>query len=188
MAKAKTRGESISIGGRRTKTFQAYVELIDAASWLEGRLWDQLAASDLTINGFRILEMLYRDGPMTTDKIREWKNCSRQGAMHLIRPLEESGWVKIDIVMLPPVPMDEKQLARDKRGKKRRGRKIGQVALTGLGRKFIGRVFPRHAKLVFALMRALDGGEQQSLIDACKKLRAGNPEQFLREYMMDDGE
>lgn len=184
--KGNTRGDSISISSRRRQSFQAYVELMDAADWLAAQLRHQLTAFDLTINGFRILEMLQRDGPMTTDKIREWKKCSRQGAMHLIRPLEEKGWVRSDVVMLAPVEMDEKQLSRDKRGRRRRGRKIGQVTLTASGKKFIGEIFPRHAKLVFAFMRALEGREQQSLILGCRKLMRGNNEKFMREFMLED--
>jgi uncharacterized protein with von Willebrand factor type A (vWA) domain len=56
--------------------------------------------------------------------------------------------------------------------------------LTPEGKEWIAHVFPKHAKVVKAEMRALDGREQQSLARLCQKLRRGNLERFMREIVL----
>lgn len=43
-----------------------------------GSLGAQMATFALTIEEFRLLELLYRKGPATTSAVRERKACSRQ--------------------------------------------------------------------------------------------------------------
>ena len=55
------------------------------------------------------------------------------------------------------------------------------VGLTKTGKRFIADVLPNHTKMVKALMRALDGRDQDTLSRLCRKLRAGNPVRFFAE-------
>jgi hypothetical protein len=57
------------------------------------------------------------------------------------------------------------------------------VSLIQTGEWYIRCVLPRHIKLVKALMRALDGREQISLIRLCRKLRRKNILKFISELM-----
>jgi hypothetical protein len=76
----------------------------------------------------------------------------------------------------------------ERRGKKREGRAIGIIRLTPRGQKFIGTFFPKHAKVVKSLMRALDGKEQVTLSRLLLKLRQGDIVRFVREIRMYDEE
>ena len=56
--------------------------------------------------------------------------------------------------------------------------------LTAQGTKFVGTVFPKHAKVVKSLMRVLDGREQQTLSRLLQKLREGDIVKFVKEIRM----
>jgi hypothetical protein len=62
------------------------------------------------------------------------------------------------------------------------------VSLTQTGEWYIRLVLPRHIKLVKALMRALDGREQISLIRLCRKLRRKNILKFILELTHGDAD
>jgi DNA-binding MarR family transcriptional regulator len=150
------------------------------------QLRNQVESFDLTIDGFRVLEMLRREGPITTEAFCRQRQCRRQSLERLIRPLEERGWVRFEVVSLAPADVAETQLAKRERGKPRRGRRMGQMSLTPSGTKFMRIIFPRHAKLVFAFMRALDLREQETLKRTCRKLREGDVAKLLQEISMED--
>jgi DNA-binding MarR family transcriptional regulator len=62
------------------------------------------------------------------------------------------------------------------------------VQLTAEGRELTERVYLKHAKFVKALMRTLDGREQETLGRLCRKLRSGDLRRFCREMVWDRGE
>jgi hypothetical protein len=64
------------------------------------------------------------------------------------------------------------------------GHAVGILMLTAQGTKFVGTVFPKHAKVVKSLMRVLDGREQQTLSRLLQKLREGDVVKFAREIRM----
>jgi DNA-binding MarR family transcriptional regulator len=74
------------------------------------------------------------------------------------------------------------------RDRKRQGRQIIIWHLTPLGQKFIGAVFPKHAKLVKAFMRVLDAREKDSLRRICHKLRKGDVRKFVEEITLEDAD
>ncbi len=45
--------------------FRAYLDLLDTAEWLRGYMRAPLESFDLTMGGFRLLELLYREGALT---------------------------------------------------------------------------------------------------------------------------
>jgi hypothetical protein len=65
---------------------------------------------------------------------------------------------------------------------------VGVVGLTPRGKHFIGTFFPKHAKVIKSLMRALDGREQVTLIRLLEKLRKGDVVKFVKEIRMYDEE
>jgi hypothetical protein len=68
-----------------------------------------------------------------------------------------------------------------------RGRPVTVIELTEQGEALIANVFQKHAKLVKAQMRVLDGREQQTVSRLCEKLRRGEVMKFVRELMMEEG-
>jgi DNA-binding MarR family transcriptional regulator len=148
----------------------------------------QMAAFGLTTGAFRFLEMLYSEGALAANAVGKRLRTARQNVDRLVRSLEARGWVEKEIAELPPAKIDEKQLAKHKRGLARHGRRVGMIRLTPAGEKFVGEVLPRHMKLVLALMRTLSWREQQTLGSVCRKLREGNAYKMLLELEWEDGE
>jgi DNA-binding MarR family transcriptional regulator len=162
------------------RAWGAYLDLVDTADWIRRELRGPLAAFGLTIEEFRLLVMLYRDGPLTMSMAAERRSRTPQ-AMHLtIVSAEEFGWVQRQIVALKPT-VKSSRVPRAKRGRWRLGRRMGIVRLTAQGEKLIGNVLPKQAKLVKAWMRALDGREQTTLSQLCGKLREGDVVKFYSE-------
>jgi DNA-binding MarR family transcriptional regulator len=166
---------------KTARAFRAYLDLLDTADWIQRRLKGQLESFDLTIGGFRLLELLYREGPMTLPVAAEKRQCNRQNFHLIVKRLEECGWLGREFIMLPPAEKRVSLIPKAQRGQPRRGRRVSALRLTPLGEKLIGRVIPKRAKLVKALMRALDGREQQSLSRMCDKLREGDVVKFVSE-------
>jgi DNA-binding MarR family transcriptional regulator len=168
--------------------FRAYLDLLDTAEWLRGYMRAPLESFDLTMGGFRLLELLYREGPLTMPMIAERRGCRRQSLDAIIAQLEERGWVRRTMVTYPPAEIEKSRLPKSRRRKRREGRRVGVVGLTRLGKKFIGNVLPRHSKLVKSLLRVLDAREKQSLSRICRKLREGDVLKFVSEITHEDVE
>jgi hypothetical protein len=166
---------------KTARSFRAYVELLDAAEYMKAKLRFQLESFDLTMQGFRLLEMLYREGPVTVPDAAEKRGCKRQNMDAIVARLEERGWVERAVVRRPAAEIPEGHLPKVMRGKQREGPRVAMVKLTKLGTKFMGTIFPRHAKTVKAWMRCLDWREQESLSHICAKLREGHFLKFISE-------
>jgi len=170
------------------RAFRAYVDLIDTAEWMKGELRGQLESFDLTMGGFRVLELLYREGPLAMSYAAEKRLCNRQNLDVIVKRLEERGWVERALVKLPPAEIKPSHLPKATRGKKREGRRIGYMRLTAQGEKFVGWVLPKHAKVVKSLMRVLDAREKESLSRICRKLREGDIVKYFSEIRHVDEE
>jgi DNA-binding MarR family transcriptional regulator len=112
-------------------------------------------------------------------------HCTRQNISQILNSLERMGCVERirgaasalasaadaqgDPPSVPPLP--------------RFDRRIVLLRLTKHGEDLIRYVFPKHAKVVKAEMRVLDGREQESLSRMCVKLREGDAVKFLKELM-----
>jgi DNA-binding MarR family transcriptional regulator len=168
------------------RAFRAYLDLIDTAQWIEGQLRAPLESFDLTMAGFRLLELLYREGALPIADAARKRMYQRPNLDIIIDRLEERGWVRRAEVTLPPVEMRASRLPKSKRGQKRTGRRILVIGLTPLGKKFIGNVLPSHSKLVKALMRAIDGRKQETLSQICRQLREGDVLKFVSEMTHED--
>lgn len=176
---------------RQEKTQRAlrvYFELIETADWLRREMRAPLDAFDLTVQEFRVLEMLNREGALTGPQIGARMGRPRQSVDVIVQRLHNRGWVRRVIETLPPIPIEEAHVANAERDAKRYGRRVTVVGLTSWGKRFIGSVVPRHAKVVKALMCAIDAREKESIVRACQKLRRGDAWKFLREIRMEEPE
>ncbi len=170
------------------RAFRAYIELLDAAEWFKSEVRAPLAAFDLTINEFLVLELLNREGAQFATQLAKKQNKSRQWTDELVGRLEKRGWVARKLVELPPVEFERMHWPASMRDEPREGRRVLVVGLTKSGKKFFRNVLPRHSKLVKAFMRTLNGTEQESLARLCRKLREGDIVKFVREIRMEEPE
>lgn len=92
------------------------------------------------------------------------------------------------VVREPAASIKESRLSKLRRGIRRDGPRVSVVGLTKSGKNFVGNVLPRKVKMVKALMRALDGREQQSLSAMCRKLREGDVIKFVAKITHEDVE
>ncbi len=170
------------------RAFQAYIDLLDAAEWFKSQMRAPLEAFDLTMEGFRLLIVLYREGARPVTELARRRGCSPQNMHKVVARLEKHRWVGRAIVTLPPAEIPESRLPVARRGKERVGQKIAVVGLTKPGKRFIGEVLPRHSKMVKALMTAITGKHQRMLSKICRQVRAGDIVRFVREIRMQEVE
>lgn len=173
---------------RKEKTlraFRVYLELMETTAWLRTWMQGPLELFDLTPQGFRILVMLYEEGPARMVEVARRMQFRRPNLDRVLRRLEEHGWIRRLIVTLPKAERPRKR-SKTRLLKRRRRWGIGVVTLTPEGERFIARAFPRQAKVLKALMRALHGREQQLLVEICRKLRAGAILKFMSEIVTVD--
>ena len=173
---------------KTVRAFQAFLNVMDTADWFKNELRGQLESFDLTMGGLRLLEMLYREGALTVPDVARRRLCTRQNVGFVIASLEKRGWVRQMVVKVPAAAIKESRLSKLRRGIQREGPRVGVVGLTKSGKEFAGSVLPRNVKMIKALMRTLDGREQESLSKMCEKLREGDPVKFFREIQMQDEE
>ena len=185
---ARGKATRAKISERKARAFRAYLDVLDTAAWFRYQVETQLADFDLNLERFRLLEMLYRDGPMTVAEAAKKRYCARQSLFSLAERLGESGWVRIDPVRLPAVEMGEESRAGSKRDEDRLGRRAANVRLTEEGENFVAGVMPRHEKLIYALMRAINPREMDRLSRTCRRIREGDVVKLIKELMMEDVE
>jgi len=166
----------------------AYLELLDTAEWLEREMRAPLESFDLTMAGFRLLELLYRKEIMTLPDLARRRGAVRQTMDAIVARLVERGWVKRLLIALPPVDPEGKHLAKSKRNERRRGVRVNVVKLTPAGKRLVRQVLPSHSKMVKALMRVLTAREKDSLGRICRKVREDGLVQFVREIRMEEPE
>ena len=171
---------------RTRRAFAAFQALMDAATWFRSEMRRQLAAFGLTFRGFRILDMLYRDGPSHMGELARVCEMKPQHILDIVRELEDLGWVEGEQTALEPVDNRWNRRLKSQGAPRKIGARVRRLRLTPLGEKFIGHVFPKHAKVVKAWMKALDGREQQSLTRICRKLKGGDIIKFFKEMRFID--
>jgi DNA-binding MarR family transcriptional regulator len=169
------------------RAFRAYLDLIDTADWLKREMRAPLEAFDMTMIEFRLMEMLYREGALTAPDVARRIGRPRQDVQVIIGRLQERGWLGCTTVSLPPVEFERAHVPKAEQDG-REGRKVGVVGLTASGKKLMGTVLPRHAKLVRAMMCVLDAREKDSISKVCRKLRRGDAVKFLTEMRFEEVE
>jgi DNA-binding MarR family transcriptional regulator len=154
----------------------AYLELTDAAHWLEARLRTALDLFGVAREEFRLMVLLQRDGRLMMSGVEEKLGRGRESVQVTVRRAEELGWVRRGDDHLPPAEMRESRRAKEERGNARVGRKVRTIELTPEGERLIGKVLPKHESIVRAVMGELDIREMRTLIGLCGKLRREDDE------------
>jgi len=173
---------------RTERAFAAYLELVETAQWIVRELSGPLNYFELTMNEFRLLFLLYREGPMSLSEAAKKRALLVGNLSTLVARLEKFGWLRREIVWRAPVERRASKIPRTRRERPRRGPRFRQVSLTSAGERKIESVIPRQAKLVKSLMRTLDMREQDTLGRLCRKLREEYIVKFIREIRMEDAE
>ena len=127
-----------------------YTKLMRAAESVTGRVNRYMAAANLTISQFGVLEALHHKGPL----------CQRDIATKI---LKSTGNITMVIDNL-----EKRELVQRVRGSE--DRRYLSVHLTDTGARLIEQVFARVESAIVAEMASLTGEEQTLLGQLCKKL------------------
>lgn len=164
------------------RALRAYLDLLDAADYMKARVYDQLAFYNLTMRGFRVLELLLRQGPTRATEAARACQWNRQNLDVIVKRLVENEWVVSELVR------PEKTASDSQDDDATATRPVAVLRLTEAGLDFFARFLPRHGKVVKAYMRALDGRQQETLGELCRKLREGHVVRFISEMEHEDEE
>lgn len=163
------------------RAFRVYIEPMETTAWLRTWMQGPFEQFDLAPLSFRILMLLYEEGPTRMVEVARRMRFRRPNLDKALRRLEERGWVRRLMVTLPKAKRPQKRSETRLLRTARRRWGVGVVTLAPEGEKFIASAFPQQAKVLKALMRALHGREQQLLVEICRKLRAGAILKFMSE-------
>lgn len=138
---------------QRKATLSTFVKLMRAAESVSAAVHRHLAAKDLSISQFGILEALHHLGPMCQKDIARKILKSAGNITMVIDNLQRRGLVT--------------------RERDRKDRRYSVISLTDKGKTLIEKIFPLHAEQVHQRMSCLSGAELQQLSDLLKKLGIG---------------
>ena len=71
--------------GKTLRAFRAYLDPLETTAYMQKEMQSQLEAFDVTMRTIRILEMLYRKGPMEIRVMASQMKCSRQNIKKILR-------------------------------------------------------------------------------------------------------
>ncbi len=129
------------------------MDLLDAEEHLKDALKDPLQLAGLTVEGFRLLEMLHREGALPIAHITKRRGRRRESTLEVIGRLEKRGWVRRAIVKLPAVSFERAHLPKSKKDVPREGQKIAVAGLTAFGKRLIVDVLMNYSKVFESIMR-----------------------------------
>ncbi len=132
------------------RVLNTYTKLMRAAESVTGRIGRQMAASDLTISQFGVLEALYHKGPL----------CQRDIAAKI---LKSTGNITMVIDNLEKRGLVRRERAAD-------DRRYLTVHLTDEGHLLIAQVFRRVQAAIVEEMSILKEAEQEELGRLCRIL------------------
>lgn len=184
----RTRSGRPTQKARKIRAFRVYLDLMETAEAVRRVLEGQMATFGMTVEEFRFLEMLYRNGIMRTDEARKQRACTRQSLWQMTISLAERGLVNREVIELPLTDIKEGKLSVKLRGRPRRGQRVSEIRLTRAGENFVGQVLPRHMKMALAVVRTLNWHEQETLSRICAKLRDWDAFKLLQELEWEDVE
>ena len=175
---------------KTSRAYEAYLDILDTAAWLEEKYTRQLKTWELTMMQFRVMDTIYREGPQHLLELSRRFQTSKQNVGYVIERLVGCGCLQKEIAALPRIsPARSKQQKAEGNGEATpQGRRVLFLRLSKEGERFIAYASPRHRKLVKAEMRAIEGREQQTVSRILRKLRQGDPIRFLREIRMMDAD
>ncbi len=132
------------------RALNAYTKLMRAAESVTGRIGRNLAAADLTVSQFGVLEALFHKGPLCQRDIATKILKSTGNITMVIDNLERRGLVR------------RERVAEDRR--------FLTIHLTEAGEQLIAEVFPRVAAAIVEEITILEEAEQEELGRLCRML------------------
>src|SRR3954468_1221087 len=149
-------------GNKRTaQALDTFVKLMRAANSVSAATNPELAAANLTVSQFAVLEVLYHAGPLCLTEIAR-KILTTGGNLTLVvKNLEKRGLVQ------------RKQSSDDRR--------YFSLHLTSKGKSLISEIFPKQAAKISQVLEVLTAEEQSQLARLCKKLGTGVTKSLVRE-------
>lgn len=135
---------------REKRALNAYTKLMRAAESVTSRTGRHMAASDLTISQFGVMEALFHKGPL----------CQRDIATKI---LKSTGNITMVIDNL-----EKRGLVRRERAAE--DRRFITIHLTEAGERLIAEVFPRVQASIVEEMTILTDAEQEELGRLCRML------------------
>jgi MarR family 2-MHQ and catechol resistance regulon transcriptional repressor len=127
-----------------------WVVLTRAQDAVQAHVEADIAQLDITATEFGILEALYHRGPLLLGDVQKKILVSSGGVTYLVDRLVAKGLV------------ERQECPRDRRAR--------YAALTPAGRAFIGRIFPRHARVIGRALSGLTKAEQLAATDLLRRL------------------
>lgn len=127
-----------------------WVVLSRAHNALGEQLQASVAAHDLTLTEFGILEVLFHKGPLLLGEVQRRILVSSGGVTYLVDRLEKKGLV------------ERRECPGDRRAR--------YAALTEAGEELIGRIFPAHAACIESLMSPLSEEEQRTAVELLRRV------------------
>lgn len=127
-----------------------FIKLMRAAETLTSRTSSSLAAMNLTVSQFGVLEALYHKGPLCQKEIARKILKSTGNITMVIDNLEKRGLVR--------------------RERDAEDRRFLTIHLTGEGERLISEFFPSHAAIIIEEISILTAAEQKLLGLLCRKL------------------
>jgi hypothetical protein len=76
------------------RAFRAYLDLQATTDWIRAEMRGQLQVFDMTLAGFRVLEMLYREGPTHINETARRLESDRRNLYVVVHELEKRGLVR----------------------------------------------------------------------------------------------
>ncbi len=146
-----------------TQALDTFVKLMRAANSVSTATNSELAAANLTVSQFAVLEVLFHAGPLCLTEIAR-KILTTGGNLTLVvNNLEKRGLVQ------------RRQSADDRR--------FFSLHLTSKGRHLIAEIFPKQAARISQVLEVLTSEEQSQLARLCKRLGIGATKSLAREEL-----
>ncbi|HET7321685.1 MAG TPA: MarR family transcriptional regulator [Longimicrobiaceae bacterium] len=134
----------------RAAALKLWVVLARAHAAMEARLQANVAAHDLTLTEFGILEVLFHKGPLLLGEVQRRILVSSGGVTYLIDRLAGKGLVQ------------RQECPEDRRAR--------YAALTEEGEALIERIFPEHAAVIEEVTAGLTEEEQHEAARLLRRL------------------
>ena len=135
---------------RQAKALKAWVILSRAYAAVQGRASADIAARDLTVGEFAVLEVLHHRGPLLLSQLKDKVLVSAGGVTYLVDRLAERGLV------------ERRRCEHDRRA--------FYAALTEDGEALISRIFPGHAEAIELAFKGLSDAEIETLTVLLRRL------------------
>jgi len=134
----------------RDRALKLWVVMARAFAAVERRVEADVAAHDLTIAEFGILEVLHHKGPLLLGEIQRKILVTSGGITYLVDRLEKKGLVRRE-----DCPTD---------------RRARFAVLTPAGTRLIARIFPQHAAAIGHALAGLSAREQDEATALLRRL------------------